>query len=31
MNFVFSVHLGFKHLDQKAALIALETEVSSLF
>lgn len=30
MSFVFSVHLGLKHLDLKAALIALETEVSSL-
>lgn len=28
-SFVFSIHLGLKHLDLKA-LIALETEVSSL-
>lgn len=30
MSFVFSVHLGLKYLDLKAALIALETEVPSL-
>lgn len=30
MSFVFSVHLGLKHLHLKAALLALETEVSCL-
>lgn len=30
MSFIFSVHLGLKHLDLKAVLIVLETEVSCL-